>query len=820
MIEAKWQKYWEEHNIFKTPSKSDKQKFYALSMFPYPSGRLHMGHVRNYTITDVIARYKKMSGFNVLHPIGWDAFGLPAENAAIKSSTPPAEWTFKNIEYMRSQLKTLGLSFDWDREVCTCKPDYYKWTQWIFMELYKAGLAYKKEAAVNWCSECQTVLANEQVENGRCWRCDTEVTKKNLAQWFFKITAYSEELLKDLEKLPGWPDKVKIMQENWIGKSIGTELRFPVKDREDLDILVFTTRPDTVFGVTAMVLAPENPIVDNLTLPENKEAVQNYIEQAKKKSEIERTSTVKEKTGVPIGACVINPFNNKEVPIWIADYVIQEYGTGAVMMVPGHDSRDFEFARKYNLPIIEVIRHPGKNNDSPLSEAYVDPGIMINSGQFNSLPSEEGKNKITEWAQENACGRMKIEYRLRDWLVSRQRYWGAPIPIVYCPDCGIQSVKETDLPVLLPEDVDFSDTSKSPIATSKTFLKTTCPVCQKEAIRETDTMDTFVCSSWYYLRYIDPLNSSKIFDPDIVNSWMNVDQYVGGIEHAILHLMYSRFFTKALRDRGIINLDEPFNNLLTQGMVLKDGIKMSKSKGNTVDPDDIFKKYGADTARLFILSDSPPDRDLDWSDEGVEGCYKFISRIWRLVASVNDKIKFDSEEPDCNSLNDNGKTLLRSVHKAIYGVTNDINKEFQFNTVVSKCRELINSIYDYVNNQKDYNNEDKALLSFAIKSTIKLISPLIPHIADELWNCIGGNGSVYLTDWPKHNDNLLLADVIEVVVQVNGKVRDKLQLPVDLSEDNLKEHALSSDKVKAFISGKIPTKIIVIKNKLINIVVK
>ncbi len=819
-IEKKWQTYWEEKDIYRTPDKNDKPKFYALSMFPYPSGRLHMGHVRNYTITDVIARYKKMTGHNVLHPIGWDAFGLPAENAAMKSKKPPAEWTLNNIDYMKQQLKTLGLSFDWNREICTCLPDYYKWTQWLFLELYKAGLAYKKEAAVNWCPDCQTVLANEQVENGCCWRCSSEVTKKNLAQWFFKITDYAEQLLKDLDKLPGWPEKVKIMQENWIGKSTGSELRFPVKGMKDITIPVFTTRPDTVFGVTAMVLAPEYPLVPDLTTDEYRQSVEAYIERSKKLSEIERTSTERDKTGVPTGGYVINPFNNQEVPIWIADYALLDYGTGAVMMVPGHDTRDFEFARKFNLPIIEVIRNPEKKDDSLLEEAYIEPGIMVNSGEFSGLPSEEGKTKVTQWAQEKAYGRKKVQYKLRDWLVSRQRYWGAPIPVVYCDTCGTQPVKDKDLPVLLPEDIDFSVTSDSLIKSSSSFINTKCPKCGGKATRETDTMDTFVCSSWYYFRYIDPENDEKIFDSNKVNYWMNVDQYVGGIEHAILHLMYSRFFTKALRDRGLINADEPFENLLTQGMVLKDGAKMSKSKGNTVDPDDIFKRYGADTARLFILSDSPPDRDLDWSDEGVEGCFKYLSRIWRLFGLVEDKISLNVTEPDINTLNDLEKNLLRETHKAIFGITKDIEQEFQFNTVVSKTRELVNAIYAYLNNKKDFSETDKKALSFAMRNLIKLLAPLVPHLADELWAIAGGEDSIHLSKWPEYNKELLIADVIEIVVQVNGKVRDKLQLSSDLPREELEKKALESDKVKKFLNGKQPVKVIVVPNKLVNVVVK
>lgn len=819
-IERKWQEHWDSEKTFKTENTSDKPKYYALSMFPYPSGRLHMGHVRNYTITDVIARYKKMSGFNVLHPIGWDSFGLPAENAAIQSNKPPAEWTYKNIDYMREQLKNLGLSFDWDREVCTCSPDYYKWTQWIFLKLYEAGLAYKKEAAVNWCEPCMTVLANEQVIDGKCWRCDAEVTKKNLAQWFFKITDYSEQLLEDLSKIPGWPEKVKLMQKNWIGKSVGSELRFPIKGEDDLDIPVFTTRPDTVFGVTAIVLAPEHPLVEKLTTPDQKQTVDVYVDQAKKLSEIERTSTDKEKTGVPIGAYVINPFNNKEVPIWIADYALLDYGTGAVMMVPAHDTRDFEFATKFNIPIVEVIKNPEKPVGEPLKEAYTELGEMVNSMQFDGLAGDEAKKQVTQWAQENAYGRFKTQYRLRDWLLSRQRYWGAPIPVVYCDSCGIQPVPEKELPVLLPEDVDFTDTSRTPIETSSTFKTTTCPKCGEKAQRETDTMDTFVCSSWYYLRYTDPKNENAIFDKDLVENWMPVDQYVGGIEHAILHLMYSRFLTKALRDCGLFTFDEPFKNLLTQGMVLKDGSKMSKSKGNTVDPDEIFQKYGADTARLFILSDSPPERDFDWSDEGVEGCYKYLSRIWRLVATVQNHINPTATEPDINSLDESSKKLLRAAHKAVYGITNDIEKEFQFNTVVSKSREFVNSIYDYINGKNDYSDTDKSALSFAIKTLLQLICPLVPHMAEEMWQNLEFTGKVYDSCWPTYNEKLLIADEIEIVIQVNGKVREKLLLPAGLTKEQLEEKALASEKIISNIEGKDVKKVIVVPNKLVNIVAK
>ncbi len=816
-IERKWQKFWDDNNIYKTPSESDKPKYYALSMFPYPSGRLHMGHVRNYTITDVIARLRRMKGYNVLHPMGWDSFGLPAENAAIQSNANPADWTISNIDYMRDQLKTLGLSYDWDRDIATCKPDYYKWTQWLFLELYKAGLAYKKEAAVNWCSDCATVLANEQVEEGQCWRCSTIVEKKNLSQWFLKITDYAESLLQDLDKLKGWSENVKLMQKNWIGKSQGTTIKFKLVENPDIEIPVFTTRPDTVFGVTYLVVAPEYPIINQLVAEENKDYVQKYIDAAKIKSEIERTSTEKDKTGIPLGTHVINPFNGKKVPLWTGDYVLVEYGTGAVMGVPAHDTRDFAFAKKYNLSIVQVIKKQ-QTGEEELAEAYVDPGVMINSGEFNDLDNETGKQKITEWAEQNNAGGRKVQFRLRDWLISRQRYWGAPIPIIYCDNCGI--VPDENLPVLLPEDVDFKVQGRSPVSTSETFVNTTCPKCNKPAKRETDTMDTFICSSWYYLRYIDPKNEDKIFDSDLVNKWMSVDQYVGGIEHAILHLLYSRFFVKFLKDRGLVNFDEPFDNLLTQGMVLKDGSKMSKSKGNTVDPDDIFKNYGADTARLFILSDSPPQRDLEWSDEGVEGCYKFLNRVWRLVYNSRENIIFDYPELDANKLASKNNDLLRETHKAMKKVTADINNEFQFNTAISKYREFVNCIYDYVGKTKTYNDEDKAVLSNAIITLIKLMSPLVPHMTEELWSELGGSGSIHLIELPEHDESLAVSQNLPIVVQINGKVRDKLMLPFGSSNDDLENAAKDSEKIQSHILGKQVVKTIVVPNRLVNIVVK
>ena len=819
-IEKKWQKIWEENNTFHVDDNSEKPKYYALSMFPYPSGKLHMGHVRNYTITDVIARFKKAQGYNVLHPMGWDSFGLPAENAAMKHGANPEVWTDENIAYMTKQLKMLGLSYDWNREVTTCKPDYYKWTQWLFLQLYKKGLAYKKEAAVNWCEECGTVLANEQVIDGKCWRCDHVVEKKYLSQWFFKITDYAEVLLEDLDKLPGWGDNVKTMQANWIGKSQGAILKFKVVDMpdgSDLEIPVYTTRPDTAYGITYLVVAPEYKDIERLTTAENKAKVEEYRANARKMTEIERLSTERVKTGVPLGTHCLNPLTGETFPLWTADYALVEYGTGAVMAVPTHDTRDFDFAKKFNLPMKVVIQNPENPSDCKDS-AYTEPGVLVNSGEFNGMPNEEAKKAITEKAVREGFGEFKTQYRLRDWLISRQRYWGAPIPVVYCEKCGIVPVPEEQLPVLLPKDVDFSVVGKSPITTSKTFAETTCPHCGGKARRETDTMDTFVCSSWYYLRYSDPKNSNLPFAKDKVNKWLPVDQYVGGIEHAILHLLYSRFFTKALRDLGLLDFDEPFKNLLTQGMVLKDGSKMSKSKGNTVDPDEIFENFGADTARLFILSDSPPARDFDWSDAGVEGCYKFLNRVWRLIAANADDISLDYKlEFPLTKDNDD---MVRNVHIAMKGITNDIANDFQFNTVISKYRELTNAIYEWRGKKKELNAEDKAVLSFAVVSLIKLMSPVAVHLTEEAWAALGGKGSIHDEPWCEWDENLAKASSITLVVQVNGKVKDKIEVDEALSQDEMKAVALDSPKVKELTDGKEIVKTIVVPKKLVNIVVK
>lgn len=822
-IEKKWQKIWDDSKAFKTPDVSDKPKYYALSMFPYPSGKLHMGHVRNYTITDVIARFKKANGFNVLHPIGWDSFGLPAENAAMKHHVDPETWTDENIAYMKKQLKMLGLSYDWDREVATCKPEYYKWTQWLFLQLYKKGLVYKKEAAVNWCNECGTVLANEQVIDGKCWRCDSTVEKKYLSQWFIKITDYADVLLEDLDKLTGWGDNVKTMQANWIGKSKGAIFKFPVVDApngETIEVPVYTTRPDTVFGITYLVVAPEYKDIEKLTTPENQKAVEEYRANARKMSEIERLSTERVKTGVPLGTHCKNPFNGEIFPLWTADYALVEYGTGAVMAVPTHDTRDFAFAKKYKLPM-KVVIAPENNTNldvDAMTDAYTEAGVLVNSGEFNGIKNNKAKKAITQWAVDKGFGEFKTQYRLRDWLISRQRYWGAPIPVVYCDKCGIQPVPEDKLPVLLPKDVDFSVVGKSPITTSKTFKDTVCPICGGHAVRETDTMDTFVCSSWYYLRYSDARNDKECFNKDKVNHWLPVDQYVGGIEHAILHLLYSRFFTKALRDCGLLDFDEPFKNLLTQGMVLKDGSKMSKSKGNTVDPDEIFENYGADTARLFILSDSPPARDFDWSDAGVEGCYKFLNRVWRLVSTNQDNITLDYKLNF--PLEKSNDDLVRNVHIAIKGITNDISNDFQFNTVISKYRELTNAIYDWQAKKSNLTDEDKQVLSFAIISLIKLMSPVAVHLTEEAWHDLGAKTSIHDEPWCEWDENLAKASSITLVVQVNGKVKDKIEVDESLDQEEMKQVALNSEKIKSLTDGKTVVKVIVVPKKLVNIVVK
>jgi len=815
-IEAKWQRFWEENGFYSVEEDPYKPKYYNLEMFPYPSGALHMGHVRNYAIGDVVARFKSMKGFNVLHPMGWDAFGLPAENAAIKHGIPPAKWTYANIDNMREQLKSLGISYDWNREVATCSPDYYKFTQWLFLQLYHMGLAYKKEAAVNWCPSCATVLANEQVVDGACERCETAVEKKNLEQWFFKITDYADRLLNDLEQLSGWPEKVKTMQRNWIGRSEGCEFSFTVKGSGE-KIPVFTTRPDTVFGVTYMVLAPEHPLVNTLVAGTEYEAkVREFVEKVKNLSEQARTSTDAEKLGIFTGRYAINPVNGEEVPIWLANYVLMDYGTGAIMAVPAHDQRDFEFAKKYNLEIRIVIQNP--ENELPLdgsmTEAYVGDGVMVNSGKFNGLSTKEGQSAVIKFMEANKIGRGTVNYRLRDWLISRQRYWGAPIPIVYCDECGIVPVPFEDLPVILPEDVEFRPTGESPLKYVDEFVKTECPGCGKPARRETDTMDTFVCSSWYFMRFASPHVANRPFLKPAVDYWMPVDQYIGGVEHAILHLMYARFFTKVLYDAGMLSCEEPFTNLLTQGMVLKDGAKMSKSKGNVVSPEDTIEKYGADTTRLFILFASPPERDLEWSEQGVEGCHRFLNRVWRLVVDLVKWLEGTNEAGSVLSASD--RDLRYKVHYTIQKVTEDIEKRFNFNTAISAIMELINAMYQYRDSMG--NKMNPQVVKEALESLILLLAPFAPHVAEELWEGTGHQGSIHQQPWPSWDEAALERSEMEIVIQVNGKVRDRIMVPVDIPKEDLEELALN--QVKKSIGKKQVVKVITVPRKLVNIVVK
>ena len=814
-IEKKWQKYWEEQNIFHVTEDPNRPKYYALEMFPYPSGNLHMGHVRNYAIGDVVARFKAMNGFNVLHPMGWDAFGLPAENAAIKNAIPPARWTSSNIVNMREQLKTLGISYDWDRELSTASPEYYKFTQWMFLKLYQHNLAYKKKAAVNWCPSCQTVLANEQVVEGSCERCDATVDKKQLEQWFFKITDYAQRLLDDLEMLPGWPDKVKIMQRNWIGRSQGCQFSMDIEGCDE-KITVFTTRPDTVFGVTYMVLAPEHPLVSVVSAGKPQEQqVQEFVKRMQYLSDMARTASDVEKEGVFTGAYAINPMNGEHIPIWIANYVLMDYGTGAIMAVPAHDQRDFEFARKYDIPVRVVIKgEESPLNADELAEAYPGEGVMVNSGTFDNYSVEDGKNAVIEYMQENNIGFGTVNFRLRDWLISRQRYWGAPIPIIYCDKCGTVPVPESDLPVILPEDVEFKPSGESPLNYVESFYKTDCPVCGGAAKRETDTMDTFVCSSWYFDRFCSPRETSLPFTREAVDYWMPVDQYIGGVEHAILHLMYARFFTKFLHDINMLEAQEPFTNLLTQGMVLKDGAKMSKSKGNVVSPEDIIRTYGADTARLFILFASPPERDLEWSDQGVEGAYRFLNRIWRLVDEYADLIQEVSLPEDFSQLDENARKMRFKTHATIKKVSEDINARFNFNTAISAIMELTNMLNWY----KDVEELDLAVFKEAINSLLIMLNPFSPHIAEELWQRCGNENSVQIQNWPKYDPQALIQDEIEIVVQISGKVKERIMVPVDSTEEELREIAQNNSRIKELTNGKKIVKIIVVPNKLVNIV--
>ncbi|MEH2451031.1 leucine--tRNA ligase [Nostoc sp.] len=862
-IEEKWQKTWVELGLNQTPTASNKPKFYALSMFPYPSGSLHMGHVRNYTITDVIARLKRMQGYRVIHPMGWDAFGLPAENAAIDRGVPPAKWTYQNIAQMRQQLQRLGLSIDWECELATCSPDYYKWTQWIFLQFLQAGLAYQKEAAVNWDPIDQTVLANEQVDNeGRSWRSGAIVERKLLRQWFFKITDYAEELLNDLDKLIGWPERVKLMQANWIGKSTGAYLEFPIIGIDE-KIGVYTTRPDTVYGVSYLVLAPEHPLTKRVTTKEQQAAVEAFIKEVSNQSELERTAEDKPKRGIPTGGVAINPFTAEEVPIWIADYVLYEYGTGAVMGVPAHDVRDFKFAKNYDLPIDFVIASPDDVAGfdlSPTSEidevtqliqieynqAYTEPGILINSGPFTGMASADAKQAIIGYAEQQGFGKMRVQYRLRDWLISRQRYWGAPIPVIHCPNCGIVPVPDKDLPVQLPEEVEFTGRGGSPLIQLESWVNVPCPTCGTPAKRETDTMDTFIDSSWYFLRFPDAKNERQVFDSSKINDWMPVDQYVGGIEHAILHLLYSRFFTKVLRDRGLLNFDEPFQRLLTQGMVQgltylnpnKGGkdkwipsnlvnsadprdpdtgeplqrlyATMSKSKGNGVAPEDVIAKYGVDTARMFILFKAPPEKDLEWDEADVEGQFRFLNRVWRLVTDyVAAGVSRKQAQPDLTKAE---KELRRAIHTAIQAVTEDVEGEYQFNTAISELMKLSNAL-------TDASGKNSPIYAEGIQNLVLLLAPFAPHIADELWHLLGETDSVHTQTWPSFDPAALVADEITLVIQINGKTRATIQVPAQADKAAQEKYARESEVAQRSLEGKEIKKVIVVPGKLVNFVV-
>ena len=816
-IEAKWQKIWAEEDAFRTVEDDSKEKYYVLEMFPYPSGKLHMGHVRNYSIGDVIARYKKMAGYNVLHPMGYDSFGLPAENAAIQHNAEPAKWTFDNMDEMDRQLASMGLSYDWDRKVATCTPEYYRWTQWLFIQFYKNGLAYKKDNPVNWCPSCQTVLANEQVVDGKCERCKTEVTKKNLSQWYLKITDYADRLLSNLDELDGWPDKVKTMQRNWIGKSYGANINFEIKD-SDKTLEVFTTRADTLFGATYMVMSPKHPYVNELVAGRPEEAeVEAYQEKARRMTDIERTSTSNEKTGVFLGRYAVNPVNGREIPIYISDYVLMGYGTGAIMAVPAHDQRDFDFAKVFGLDIIPVVDPEDPSIDLyDLKEAFVAEGKMINSGQFDGMNNREAIPAMIEWLNEKGIGDKTVNFRLRDWLISRQRYWGAPIPMIWCDECGWVPEKDENLPVLLPADVEFTGKGESPITTSKSFVDTVCPCCGRPARREVDTMDTFVDSSWYFLRYCDPHNEKAPFSREKADYWMNVDQYIGGVEHAILHLMYARFFQMFLHDIGLCKEEEPFRNLLTQGMVIKDGAKMSKSLGNVVSPAEIQAKYGSDTARLFILFAAPPEKELDWSDEGVEGSYRFLNRVYRLVYEYINDIRGDAAVPEEYSAESAAdKSLNFMMNTSIKKVTEDAGGRFNFNTAIASIMELVNEMYKYKNGEINL-----PLFNKAVETLLTLLNPFTPHITEELWSQLGHEDRLCNRAWPVCDESALVRDEIQIILQINGKLKDKLMLPNNSEKEVVEGAARASERFKEATEGREVVKVIYVPNKIINFVVK
>jgi len=824
-VEKKWREYWAENNFFKSDVDSKKPKYYVLEMFPYPSGEPHMGHVKNYVIGDVVARYKHSQGYNILHPMGWDAFGLPAENAAIKNNIHPSIWTKRNIQKMKDTLINMGISYDWDREIATCNPDYYKWTQWIFLQLYKKGLAYKKKAVVNWCPSCNVVLANEQVIEGKCWRCDSEVVKKELFQWFFKITEYAQRLLDDIESLEEWPEKVITMQRNWIGRSEGARIEFPIKG-SDKTIPVFTTRPDTLYGATYFLLSPEHPLVEEIIKGSPyKEEVKNFKKRVSKESAIDRVSGILEKKGCFTGEYVINPLNDEEIPIWLANYVLMDYGTGAVMAVPAHDQRDFEFAKKYNLPIRIVIQPKDKKVTSDTMEAAFDQeGVMVNSGQFNGLPSSKSLDVIIDYLIKKGSGKREVNYRLRDWLISRQRYWGAPIPIIYCTDCGMVPVPENDLPVFLPENVDFRPKGMSPLASSKEFVNTICPKCGKKAKRETDTMDTFVCSSWYYLRFCSPKTDTTPFDAEELKYWMPVDQYIGGVEHAILHLLYSRFFIKALYDMEFVNFKEPFKRLFTQGMVCKDGAAMSKSKGNIVNPGEIFLKFGIDATRIMMLFAGPPEADMEWTDKGMEGASRFLNRVWRLIYNNIDCFKKFKNKKNISQedISVEAKNLKQKTHQTIKKVTEDIEERFHFNTAISAIMELVNEVYKFQleAREKQDKEEDIFVLKETLEIIVRLLGPIVPHFSEELWYEMGNKKNIFALPWPKYDKKMLEEEEKLIVVQVNGKLRGKFTVPASYNDEKIEKEALLLPKIQEKIEGKKIVKVIVVSGKLVNIVIK
>ncbi len=822
-IEAKWQAYWEEHKTFKVKRDFSKEKFYLLEMFPYPSGRIHMGHVRNYTIGDSLARFKRMKGLNVIHPLGWDAFGMPAENAAIKNNTHPAQWTFENIRTMRNQIKALGLSYDWDREVATCHPGYYKWNQWLFLKFLEKGLAYRKNSTINWCAECNTVLANEQVVDGCCWRCDNEVLQKQQEGWFFKITDYADRLLAGCKTLSGkWPEKVLTMQVNWVGKSFGAEVDFKIQQTDEV-IKVFTTRPDTLYGAMFMVLAPEHPLTQKLSRgTEQEKAIDTFIQKVKKQDNIARTS---EKEGLFTGAYAVNPLTGESIPVWTANFVLMGYGTGAIMSVPAHDQRDLDFARKYKLPIRVVIQPAtGSVDANTMVEAFTSEGAMVHSGTFDGLVGQDARRKVCEFLEKKGIGKATINYRLRDWGVSRQRYWGTPIPVIHCSNCGIVPVPEDQLPIELPLDAQLGEKGQSPLHNLESFYKTSCPKCSADARRDTDTLDTFVCSSWYFDRFTSPRLEHAPFSKENNDYWMPVDQYIGGIEHAILHLLYSRFVNLVLNDLGLTKVSEPFAHLLTQGMVIKDGAKMSKSKGNVVDPDEIIKKYGADTARVFMLFAAPPVKDLEWSDQGVEGCSRFLKRVWRIFGDLNEEIKnvklpgesYSNTVPEI-------KALRRMTHITIRRVTNDIETRMQFNTAIAAIMELVNHLFSFKEWWKNKNNQDEAArmaLREALETMILTLSPFAPHITEEMGSKIGFSKTLDQKTWPQYNDALTQTDELLIVLQVNGKVRQKISVESDISDEDLKTRSLEDAKIQEWTRGKDIKKVIVIPKKLVNIVVQ